>query len=420
LVVLQILVLSVMMINLVFPLARRSADDLAALLVLASDVWLAKPAGGRDQFVKKLLADDEVLMYEAPQPLADQEGLSPYRRFLRTALATHLPTGVPLRLREDEGDFFEVEFEQQGHRLRFAFSKSKISPQPLRALVWIFASGIVATLALAWLLARRIHAPVARMAEVVRRIARDDQPPRLTENGDAEFAELSHLFNDMAQKLKARRDNQGALLAGVSHDLRSPLARLKMAIGMLAEQTTSPLVGSMEREIEHMDELIGAQLELARAHERESVRAVDLAELLGELVDAAEAGAPGRVHFSAHISACVIPVAPTALRRSVGNLLENALLYSGDLPVEIVCRKSARAVFIGVRDHGPGISSAQAEAVFRPFYRIGTTPHGVGGSGLGLAITRQLAETHGWGLRLKPRSGGGLTAWLRIPLSTSA
>lgn len=415
LILLQAVTLVVLLINLAFPLARRSADDLAALLVLSSRVWLSESAEGRVRFEKDLLAHHQISLSEVWQPLDDEQGRSPYRRFLRAALAAHLPIGEPLRLREDAGDSFEVEFEREGHRLRFAFSKSKIAPQPLWASLWILASSFTVTLALSWLLAHRIHAPVARMAEVVRRIARDDPITRLPETGDAEFAELSRLFNHMAQQLQARRDNQSALLAGVSHDLRSPLARLKMAAGLLAEPADSHLVASIEREIEHMDAMIGAQMALSRAYEREPARDIDLDEMIEELVDAAQAAEPGRLSFAAKGPVCVISAAPTALRRCVGNLLDNAMKHADRAPIQIVRRRSARAVLIGIRDRGPGISPVQAAAVFRPFYRIETARHGADGSGLGLAITRQLAETHGWGLRLKPRADGGLAAWLRIP-----
>lgn len=415
LILLQVVTLVVLLINLAFPLARRSADDLAALLVLSARVWGRESIEGRVRLERDLLAEHRVSLREVSQPLDDQQGVSPYRRFLRTALAARLPKDVPARLREDEGDSFEVEFESGGHRLRFAFSKSKISPQPLRASLWILACGLTVTFALSWLLARRIHAPIARMAEVVRRITRDDPIPMLPETGDAEFAELSRLFNDMAQQLQARRDNQSALLAGVSHDLRSPLARLKMAAGLLAEQVDSRLAASIEREIEHMDALIGAQMALSRAHEREPAREIDLDEVVEELVDGAQASEPGRLCLLAKGSNCVISVAPTAFRRCVGNLLDNAMKHAERGPVQIVRRRTHRAVLIGIRDRGPGISPEQAAAVFRPFYRIETARHRTDGSGLGLAITRQLAETHGWELRLKTRTGGGLAAWLRIP-----
>lgn len=220
----------------------------------------------------------------------------------------------------------------------------------------------------------------------------------------------------VAAALAARRENQGTLLAGVSHDLRSPLGRIKMARGMLDETCASPLIARMERDVAEMESLIGAQLELARAEEREAAEATDIDTLLSELIEATEAQAPGQTHLRADGPSCHAVVAPLALKRIVGNLLENALRYGGPGRLELVRRRCAGNILVGVRDRGPGIPAALREAVFRPFFRLDPSRNRTtGGSGLGLAIARQLAETQGWTVTLKPRVGGGTSVWLAIP-----
>jgi two-component system osmolarity sensor histidine kinase EnvZ len=191
---------------------------------------------------------------------------------------------------------------------------------------------------------------------------------------------------------------------------------MKMALGMLTEAFSSPLLIRMERDIAEMDKLIGAQLELARAQEGEKAEKTDVDALLIDLVEAAEAQAPGRLQLRAGGHACVVMLAPIALRRCIGNLLDNALCYGGEGKIQVVRRRIKGRVFIGVRDHGPGIPPHLAETVFRPFYRVESSRNRTtGGSGLGLAITRQLAETHGWKVALKSRRGGGVCFWLLIP-----
>ena len=173
----------------------------------------------------------------------------------------------------------------------------------------------------------------------------------------------------------------------------------------------------MERDIAEMDELIGAQLELARAQEGEPAEITDVDALLVDLVEAAEAQAPGRLQLRADAPSCVAVLAPIALRRCIANLLDNALRYGGESEIQVVRRRIKGRIFIGVRDHGPGIPPQLAEAVFRPFYRIESSRNRTtGGSGLGLAITRQLAETHGWKVALKSRRGGGVCFWVLIPV----
>jgi len=405
-----------MFVNLVLPLGHRSANDLADLLVLSARIWSELPPDRRLSFEIDLRNNHSLNLQESASPLPDKDILYPYIRFLRSALVSRLPSGQPPRLSEDDHEHFQVEFTQGRKLLRFEFSKTRIPPQPSRALAWVAVAGLLATLGLSWLLARRVTAPVARLAEAARRIGSDGQAPLLPETGDAEFADLARVFNETSRQLQSRRENQATLLAGVSHDLRSPLARMKMALGMLTEGFSSPLLIRMERDIAEMDRLIGSQLELARAQEAEKAEKTDVDALLVDLVEAAEAQAPGRLQLRADALSCVAVLAPIALRRCIANLLDNALRYGGESKIQVVRRRIKGGIFIGVRDRGSGIPPQLAEAVFRPFYRIESSRNRTtGGSGLGLAITRQLAETHGWQVALKSRRGGGVCFWLLIP-----
>ena len=406
-----------MFVNLVLPLAHRSADDLADLLVLSAHIWIELPPEKRSAFQVDLREKYGLNLQESGTALSEEIGLYPYIRFLRASLADRLePDSLP-RLTEDTHEHFQVKFTLDGQVVSFEFSKDRITPRPSWALAWVTLSGILATLGLAWLLALRVTAPVASLAEAARRIGSGGQATLLPESGDAEFADLARVFNETSRQLQSRRENETTLLAGVSHDLRSPLARMKMAVGMLTEELSSPLLIRMERDIAEMDELIGAQLELARSQEREKAEKTDVDALLVDLVEATEAQAPGRLQLRIDGHPCVAVLAPIALRRCIGNLLDNAMRYGGESEIQLVRRRIKGRIFIGVRDHGSGIPLELAEAVFRPFYRIESSRNRTtGGSGLGLAITRQLTETHGWKVALKSRRGGGVCAWLLLPI----
>ncbi|MEI6333913.1 MAG: ATP-binding protein [Methylococcaceae bacterium] len=415
LLVFQIASGAAMFVNLVLPLAHRSADDLADLLILSAYIWDELPPEKRSAFQVELREKYGLNLQESGAVLSEEMGLYPYIRFLRAALAVRLAPGQLPRLSEDAHEHFQVEFAQEGRRLYFEFSKARITPRPSWALIWIALSGILATLGLAWLLARRVTAPLAKLAEAARRIGKGEQAPLLPEQGDAEIADLAHVFNETSRQLQAQRENQTTLLAGVSHDLRSPLARMKMALGMLAEEYSSPLLVRMERDIAEMDELIGAQLALARAQEAETAEKTDINALLADLIEAVDAQAPGRLQLRINGCRCEAVIAPMALRRCIGNLLDNALRYGGEAEIQVIRRQIHSKIFIGVRDRGSGIPPQLRDAVFRPFYRIESSRNrSTGGNGLGLAITRQLAETHGWQVGIKSRIGGGICSWLLI------
>jgi two-component system osmolarity sensor histidine kinase EnvZ len=404
-----------MFTNLVLPLAQRSADDLADLLILSARAWDELPTDKRQAFQSELQEKYALNLLESQVVSPQEFSIYPYIHFLRSALTSRLPGQIP-RVSEEAHERFQVVFTQNGRPLYFEFSKDRITPSPRWALAWIVLSGILSTLCLAWLLARRVTKPIAKLAIAARRFANSGQITQLPETGDAEFADLARIFNETSRQLLAQRENQTTLLAGVSHDLRSPLARMKMAVGLLAEENTSPLLQRLEHDIAEMDALIGAQLELARAQETEQSQLTDIDALLVDLVDAAEAQAPGHLQLRAASPTCVVDIAPMSLRRCIGNLLGNALHYGGEFDIQVVRRRFKGKIFIGVCDRGPGIPPQMMETVFRPFYRLESSRNRMtGGSGLGLAITRQLAETHDWHVAIKSRAGGGTSVWLVIP-----
>jgi two-component system osmolarity sensor histidine kinase EnvZ len=236
----------------------------------------------------------------------------------------------------------------------------------------------------------------------------------LPETGPREIAALSRRFNEMTKQVEELLAARTVLLAGVSHDLRTPLARLRLAVEMLVRKPSPQLAAQVEGDIEAMDRLIGDVLTLARGLGHEAVQRVVLSEFCKKLVLSIP-GAADKVQVE--IADVTLDVPPGALRRILVNLLENALRYGGDQPVSLRAEVEDGRCRIGVLDRGPGIPPDELETVYRPFYRLEASRSvNTGGSGLGLAIVRQLAMAQGWQARLQAREGGGLAAWLEIPL----
>ena len=400
------------------PLAQRSADDLAGFLVMSARTWAELPPETRPAFAAELEESHHIALTDAPDRHDEEVRRHPYMNRLREALERRLDPPEEPRIAVLGDGRYHVDIAMGGHALHFTFANDLLPAGPVVALAWIVAAGLAVTLATAWLLARRVTAPVAGLADAARQIGRGEHPGRLDESGDREIAGLARAFNEAAERLAAERAHQAALLAGVSHDLRTPLARLAMALGMLAEERESPLVSRMEGDVAEMDALIGAQLALARAREGEQASEADIDALLAERVVAAEVLAPGRVSLRTGGRPCLARVPRVALTRIIANLVDNAIAHGGAGRVAIVRRCACGTLFVGVRDRGPGVPAALREAVFRPFYRLEPSRNrATGGSGLGLAIARQLAETHGWRLALRARRGGGTSAWLAVRLA---
>lgn len=400
------------------PMARRSADDLANLMILSAQTWNELPPETRVDFELEL-ARTYQLALRAESPMRSGEGSdewhSPYLYFLEASLNQKTRQVQHLTRETVNGTGWYWRSLPSGESsLSVGFPERRIGAQPFVAFLVSSIIGLIfALLAAAWL-ARRSVVPLARLEAAAERIGRGETLALLPETGPRELAALARRFNEMATQVRELLSARTTLLAGVSHDLRTPMARMRLALALLAEQPSPRLISRLEQDIEEMDSLIGKVLDLARDLEPEADAEIDLQGMLNNLV----AGTPpGRVHVTLSPQGLGILAPPLALRRAVGNLLDNALRYGAGELVELAVEPGLTEVGIGILDRGPGIPPDQMSAVFQPFHRVETSRSpATGGAGLGLAIVRQLADIHGWKVALTLRPGGGLEAWLTLPI----
>ncbi|MBI5784379.1 MAG: HAMP domain-containing protein [Rhodocyclales bacterium] len=399
---------------LMVPMARRAAGDLAGLMVLSAQTWSELPPDTRPAF-KLELANNHVLALRADLPAEGQDPLhGPYLYFLEEALAERTGNHHHLVAEVIDGEtWYWVSLPSGEGRISVGLPHDRVGTQPLYTMLFSLAAALVtALIASAWL-ARRAVGPLARLEQAATRVGRGEMPELLPETGPRELAALARRFNAMARQVRDLLAARTTLLAGVSHDLRTPLARMRVALALLEKHPTPKLFARLEADIEEMDRLIGNVLDLARGLASESSADIDLRGLLREL-----AGSDGRVVVNCPELRIRVP--SLALRRAVGNLIDNARRYGGTAPIELVVEAWAGELRIGVLDRGPGIPDDQLAAVFEPFHRVDAARSpATGGAGLGLAIVRQLAEANRWRVALRARAGGGLEAWLTLPATAS-
>jgi len=286
------------------------------------------------------------------------------------------------------------------------------------ARIWLIASGASALLALlgAWLIQRRINRPLARLVEAAQAVGAGQRRLRLPTDGPAETAALARSLNEMGEALARDEEERLLMLAGLSHDLRTPLAKMRLASELLRDGGSGDpaLLDTLERSLHSLDGLLTQFLDYARAAhpgEQEAPVALPLREFLAETLVLAP-GLPQPV--LAPGPGVTRTARPQALRRLVLNLIVNAQNH-GAPPLEVACGETGGAAWIEVRDRGPGIAPDRVEALKRPFQRGDAARGGTPGSGLGLAIVERIATAEGARLSLLPREGGGLVArvaWL--------
>lgn len=411
-VILQAAVLGMFWLQVARPLALQAADDLAARLVLAAQTWVELPPQTRPDFESELSTRHAIRI--------DAEAHLPTHALLQHSLdvlvaeALSRRTGQAIAVRAaDDPERAETDMTISTYQLRMSFPRPQALSRAAWLIVLVFVGGSALTVAMAVLLTRRTAARLRNLAGQAAAVGRGQSPSKLPESGEKELAELTATLNRLVGEVQGLLENRTVLLAGISHDLRTPLTRLRLAVSLL-EGADPARVARIEAEIREMDALISDMLALARDLKTEDSTRI----VWGDWLERHLANwKPDTVTFSVEGAPSSL-VAEAALRRILMNLVENALRYGqpaegAQVPVEVQVRVDDRGWALAVLDHGPGIPESEREAVMRPFHRLEVSRgRHSGGAGLGLAIAHQLAEAHGWTIRLDSRPGGGLIAWV--------
>ena len=266
---------------------------------------------------------------------------------------------------------------------------------------------------------RRLTLRLEALQSGVERWGTGDLSTRLNADGKDEVAFLAERFNQAAQRIETLMNSHKSLLANASHELRSPLARIRMSLELINLENTSPQRIEISRSINELDQLIDEILLASRLDARqadaEPFESLDLTGLAAE--ECARANA--ELGLSATGQSLVMQGSPRLLRRLIRNLLENAKRYGqGNATVELMQKRIRQKEFvvIAVHDRGPGVPLAQRERIFEPFYRLPGASEREGGVGLGLALVKSISERHGGSARCDARPGGGATFVIELPV----
>ena len=288
-----------------------------------------------------------------------------------------------------------------------------------RWIGWAVIAAIAALMAAA-AITRVVNRPLARLSEAASELGAGRNPEPLPETGPAEIATVNASFNRMAADLAQSERDRAVLLAGISHDLRTPLTRMRLEVEIsdLEPETRAHIVADLEQ----MDQIVAQFLDYARSEPARPKADVDLSALIEQAIETSRLDGDETVRIERRIEPGVhIDGLAVELTRSLANLLTNAERYgrdpdSGTLELSVELRKSAREAVIEVADRGPGAEADQLEQLLRPFVRGEGARTGAAGAGLGLAIVARVARLHGGRLALSINEPHGLRARLQLPL----
>ncbi len=410
------------------------ADDIARIL-------MASPPGEADAILASAAEPDLIFKLERPTPER--------RRYLERAIAQYInitamkdssgapslagqeyrPNGRHLAIMRDaiglysrhlayvqEGtgnDFWRISIPvNDGLWLSVETVKSAVLPQGLPRLAEIFIAITVAIAIGSIVALRRLTDPLHALERAAIQFGRDLDAPPLVERGPGDIRRVAHAFNQMQLQLRRFVTDRTTMLAAISHDLRSPLQRLKFRADFMTDDEQRE---KMLRDLRDMESMIAATLDFARADaDKEIAEWHDLVPMLSMIADELrECGY--RANVTSAPETLPYLCRGRALRRAVENLAANAAAYGGEARLSI--QRSETAIDITVDDDGPGLPPDEIEAVFTPFHRTESSRNrDTGGTGLGLSIARSIARSHGGDIFLTNRQGGGLTARFTLPI----
>lgn len=336
---------------------------------------------------------------------------------LDTRLKDVLGPATDLRVSPGRG-LLLVKIDAAGESYWIGFPTRPLAQEelPTRALAWT-ATVIVLLLVVAYAFAHFLARPLRELAAAVSRVGRGETPPPLPESGPSEIAAVNRGFNTMLGSLRQIEHDRALLLAGISHDLRTPLARLRLGVEMGG---ADPMMrDGMVADIEEMDRIVGQFLEFARGGENASVERADLNDVVRGVVARYRAGGRDVTFTPGELP--MLSLRTTAVSRLLSNLVDNAFAY-GRPPVEIVTCAVGDTVTVDVMDRGAGVNPADAERMKQPFTRSAMSrsrDDGAAGAGLGLAIVERVARLHGGKFDLLPRAGGGTVARATFGISST-
>jgi len=425
---LALLLLAVVAISLVATILFFRHDRAAVLVRAFGDTKIAQlqavraavegsDARERRETLLRIGRDYDVRI--VPEDLRPNPGgmmpLGPAMRDLETRLRERLGEGTELRIAPGRGLLFvRVVAAGTGYWIGFPLPRPPGEDEPIHAILWSLALAAV-LLGSAFAFARYIARPLRDLNDAVERVGRGEMPPPLPESGPSEIATLNRGFNVMTQNLRQLEQDRALLLAGVSHDLRTPLARLRLGIEMDGRAASAH--EGMVDDIEEMDRIIGQFLDFARGDHESPPEPVDPNAIVQACVERYRR-AGGDLEFRPG-GVPSMRLRTTAFSRLVANLIDNAISY-GAPPVEVTTARTGGDFVLEVADRGPGIAPDDVLRVKQPFSRgseARSNANGVAGAGLGLAIVERIARVHGGRLDLVPREGGGNVARVAIPIA---
>jgi two-component system, OmpR family, osmolarity sensor histidine kinase EnvZ len=396
-------------------LQRPSMEELGGLIAAQISTLNAQlshvPIEARAQIAEQIYPQSRIIVDTNVHPPADglAKGLL-LNTFLQT-VKSRVPPGIPIRWSQGTPSQLWVELDGARHPywlvlpIRSLVRSGGLNPTVLLMLAIALMATIVASL-----IQRRINRPLQEIAAAARKLGEGGRPERLPLYSVSELATVANQFNTMTASLEAMEASRAVMLAGISHDIRTPLTKLRLALAFDQQNQEK----AVSQYIDQIDTIIGQFLDYGRIGTDESTLEGDLNTLIFQIAGEFEERGTS---FTLDLQRLpLLRFRPVAMSRAIRNLMDNAVKY-GVEGLEVRSWHQDHEVTIAILDRGPGIQTSDSKRLLQPFIRADVGRSTVSGTGLGLAIADRFARLHGGRVSLSPRPSGGLEACIRLPCS---
>ncbi len=411
------------------PRVERAAAVFATYVTTLDQLLAATPADARAGLTARLDAHAQLpdaVTEEPPQSL-----LRAYRTYQRNvfleSLRAHLPADMPARWQSVGGQRLWIRMHasvavpgaaapQGPYWIALPIPEDAQGNGLDAAILLSLALGALAALT-GYAIQRHLNRPLQQLTNAARRVSAGETPAPLSTDGPTEIAAVSSAFNQMTLALQQADATRALMLAGISHDIRTPLTKLRLSMAMaMPDGSDSSFVVAAESYLDQIETILQQFMDYAGSGEREAAEPGDLNALIERL--AGDFAGLGHMFDLSLARLPVVAYRPISMMRLLMNLMQNAVVYGGT-GLAVRSWATAEAVYVAVGDRGKGLSAQELEQLKAPFQRGRNARSHSGGTGLGLAIVERIARLHGGSLQFRAREGGGLEVWVVLPHEAS-
>ena len=407
-------VITIVSYFIIMPVGKRNADDLALLILLSAQTYVELPPETRQDFIKELSNTHQLYLGNGNEKLAEQTNLKPYFNFMEKTLSERLGSNVAITSQVGNANRRWVDIALANETVRIGFDQQRIGVAlPYVALYSVLILAIMAILS-SLILVRKLTNPIREISKAAKIIGAGGTPEVLKEEGPKEFSDTAKAFNKMSTDVQNLLKNRTVLLGGISHDLRTPLTRIRIALEMLPNNLDEELQNELKYSIDNMETIIREYMLLTTGLEDTNIENINIHAFVINIVDEVKPPKNQIINITG-VDNFTFDTYVASLHRILFNLIENAVRYGNDRPIDITWSYANKILKITISDQGTGITKQHQQEIFRPFYRLESSRNrDTGGSGLGLAIVDQIIQKRGWQLTLDSNENIGTSITLSL------